>query len=321
MVHRIQRQQDRLELPTSRRKDMKHLCNLFMFSVALVMGASSAHGAAVIATTLLGSKETPPNFSAATGSAVVTLEINNNTLDVNVGFVNLTSAASAAHIHCCAPPGVAAAVAVPLPNFPAAISGGYINSFDLSLAGTYDPAFIAAHGGTVASAKAAFITALKTGQTYVNIHDANFVGGEIRGQLAATNTHDFNLDGRSDILWWNSGSGQLVEWLVNGASVIGGGSPGSAASPWGIVGQRDFNGDGFADLLWRNGTTGQLLSWFLNGTSVIGGGSPGGATSPWFVAGTGDFNGDGFGDVLWYNSTTGQVVIWLLNGASIIGGG
>jgi len=50
-----------------------------------------------------------------------------------------------------------------------------------------------------------------------------------------------------------------VLWLLNGASVIGGGSPGGAASPWGIVGQRDFNGDGNAELLWRNGTSGQLV--------------------------------------------------------------
>src|SRR5262249_42824408 len=88
-------------------------------------------------------------------------------------------------------------------------------------------------------------------------------------------THDFNGDGKSDILWYNTSNGQALEWLVNGTSVIGGGSPGSAASPWAIVGQRDFNGDGFADILWRNGTTGQLVVWLLNGASMIGGGSPG----------------------------------------------
>src|SRR5262249_14393395 len=136
-----------------------------------------------------------------------------------------------------------------------------------------------------------------------------------------TNTHDFNADGRSDIVWYHGTNGQVVEWLVDGTSVIGGGSPGSASSPWAIVGQRDFNNDGFADLLWRTGTTGQLLSWFLNGSSMIGGGSPGSAASPWSVAGTGDFNGDGFGDVLWYNATTGQAVVWLLDGATVIGGG
>jgi hypothetical protein len=135
------------------------------------------------------------------------------------------------------------------------------------------------------------------------------------------NTHDFNSDGMSDLLWVNGTSGQALEWLISGTSVIGGGSPGGAAPPWAIVGQGDFNGDGFADLLWRNGTSGQLVVWLLNATSVIGGGSLGGATSPWQVAGAGDFNGDGFGDVLWWNSSTGQLVIWYLNGTSVIGGG
>src|SRR5262249_32301708 len=80
--------------------------------------------------------------------------------------------------------------------------------------------------------------------------------------LAAT--HDFNGDGKSDILWYNTTSGQAVTWLINGTTVTGGGSPGSAGSPWALVGQRDFNGDGLADLLWRNGTTGQTTVWFLN---------------------------------------------------------
>ena len=164
--------------------------------------------------------------------------------------------------------------------------------------------------------------------TLVTEHDAGFCPKDTittnAGSFGAPShvvTHDFNGDRKSDILWWNSTSGQAVEWLMNGASVISAGSPGSAPSPWAIVGQRDFNGDGFADLLWRNGTTGQLLIWFLNGTSVIGGGSPGTAASPWAVVGTGDFNGDGYADILWWNTSTGQVVEWLMNGASVIGGG
>jgi streptogramin lyase len=136
-----------------------------------------------------------------------------------------------------------------------------------------------------------------------------------------TSTHDFNGNGKSDILWYNTTSGQAVTWLVNGTSVTGGGSPGSMTSPWAVVGQRDFNGDSFADIVWRNSTTGQLLVWLINGATLIGSGSPGSAGSPWSVAGTGDFNGDGFGDVLWYNTITGQVVVWFLNGTSVIGGG
>jgi hypothetical protein len=144
--------------------------------------------------------------------------------------------------------------------------------------------------------------------------------------FVAPRPHDFNGDCTSDILWWNSSSGQVVSWLVNGTSVIGGGSPGTAPPPWAIVGQRDFNGDGYADILWRNGATGQVVIWLMNGTSIIGGGSPGTVTTDWTIAGTGDFNGDGYGDILWYNTSTGQgdsgqVLIWLMNGSLVIGGG
>ena len=266
-------------------------------------------------TTLLGSNETPPNASTATGSALVILESDNNTLDVNVTFAGLIGGpAVAAHIHCCASPGVAAIVAVNFPNFPAATSGQYVNSFDLSVAGTYNAAFITAHGGTVDSAKAAFITALKTGQTYVNIHNATFPGGEIRGQLSPANTHDFNGDAKSDILWRDN-TGNTAAWLMNGGTLLQAGSFGAVPLTWSVVGQRDFNGDGNYDLLWRD-TSGNTAIWLLNGLSILQTGVLGNIPTTWSVAGTADFNGDGKGDILWLDNT-GNVAIWLMNGLSI----
>ena len=296
---------------------MKHLCHLFMFSIALIVGTSPAQGGPALTTTLLGSNETPPNASTATGNAVVALESGNNTLDVVESFVGLIGGpASAAHIHCCASPGVAAMVAVPFPNFPAATSGTYANTFDLSVAGTYTAAFITANGGTVDSAKAAFITGLKTGQTYVNIHNATFPGGEIRGQLLPTNTHDFNVDGKSDIAWRDGPSGTVASWLMNSFQVRQSGTYGAVGNNWQIVGQRDFDGDGRADLLWRDSQTGTPAIWLLNGLQVMqtGGFSP--VDNNWVVAGTGDFNGDGKGDIVWFHNPTGTVAVWLLNGFS-----
>lgn len=70
------------------------------------------------------------------------------------------------------------------PGFPLGVTTGtYLMTFDLTLASTYNPAFITAHGGTVAGAQAAFIAGLLSGQTYLNIHTTQFPGGEIRGQL------------------------------------------------------------------------------------------------------------------------------------------
>ena len=79
------------------------------------------------------------------------------------------------------------ATAVPtFPGFPLGVTTGtYLQTFDLTLASTYNPAFITAHGGTVAGAQAAFIAGLLSGQAYLNIHTSQFPGGEIRGQLQA----------------------------------------------------------------------------------------------------------------------------------------
>ena len=58
-----------------------------------------------------------------------------------------------------------------------------MTTVDLSLAGTYDPTFIALEGGTVALAEAGFIAALNNGTSYANIHSATFPGGEIEGYI------------------------------------------------------------------------------------------------------------------------------------------
>jgi hypothetical protein len=53
-------------------------------------------------------------------------------------------------------------------------------------------------------------------------------------EAAFAASHDFNHDARSDILWHNNTTGQVVIWLVNGTTVIGGGSPGSATTDWSV---------------------------------------------------------------------------------------
>jgi hypothetical protein len=49
----------------------------------------------------------------------------------------------------------------------------------------FNPAFVTANGGTLESARSAFIQGLVSGKSYLNIHTNSFPGGEIRGQLAA----------------------------------------------------------------------------------------------------------------------------------------
>jgi len=50
---------------------------------------------------------------------------------------------------------------------------------------SYNPAFVASHGGTAASSAAALLDGLKAGQSYLNIHTTMFGGGEMRGFLGS----------------------------------------------------------------------------------------------------------------------------------------
>jgi hypothetical protein len=127
---------------------------------------------------------------------------------------------------------------------------------------------------------------------------------------------DFNGDCKSDILWRNSSTQQVYEWLMNGTTYSSSGSPGSPTSDWVIQAVGDFNGDGMADILWRNSTTGEVYIWLMNGTTFTSSGSLGYVTSDWSIAGVGDFNDDGKADILWQNSS-GQLYIWFMNGTTI----
>ena len=133
---------------------------------------------------LSGANEVPPTASSGTGS--INLSLDGNLLTILLTYSGLTNPASAGHIHCCAPPGVNAIVAVPFVGLPATTSGTYNNTVDLSLLASYNSAFVTANGGTAGTAEAAFITGLNTGQTYANLHNATFPGGEIRGLVAVT---------------------------------------------------------------------------------------------------------------------------------------
>ena len=169
---------------------MKKALNLLggVVMVVVLFGVAKADQLAFV-TTLTGAQEVPPNASPGIGSALVTVDTVTNMLTINVSFSGLLSPTVASHIHCCVPPGANAGVATAVPSFPGfplgVTTGTYLQTFDLTLASTYNPAFITANGGTVTGAQAAFITGLVNGQTYLNIHTSMFPGGEIRGQLQA----------------------------------------------------------------------------------------------------------------------------------------
>jgi hypothetical protein len=167
------------------------ICKLFA-ALALALPALACQNAgaheAVFRAELLGSSENPPNSSTATGIGTVTVDFDLVTMRVQETFAGLTGTTTASHIHCCtATPFTGnVGVATQLPSFsgfPLGVtSGSFDQTFDMSLASSYNPAFVTANG-SVSGAFNALVGGLESGRAYLNIHTTAFPGGEIRALL------------------------------------------------------------------------------------------------------------------------------------------
>jgi CHRD domain len=157
---------------------------------AAVLSASTSRAAIyTFDANLDGPSESPPNASPGTGFATVTFDTTLNLMNVNLSFSGLLGTTTASHIHSAtAAPGTGAAgVATTTPyfaGFPLGVtSGSYNNTLDMTLASSYNPAFVTANGGTTAGAEAALLSGLLADKAYLNIHTTVFPGGEITGFL------------------------------------------------------------------------------------------------------------------------------------------
>lgn len=138
---------------------------------------------------LSGPAESPPNASPGFGTAYVTIDPVAHTMSVNVTFSDLYGNTTNSHIHAAtttAGTGTAgvATTTPTFPGFPSGVTAGsYANTFDMTLASSYNPSYVTANGGTTASAEAALFAAIAAGKAYYNVHSNLYPGGEIRGFL------------------------------------------------------------------------------------------------------------------------------------------
>ena len=145
-------------------------------------------------------------------------------------------------------------------------------------------------------------------------------------------TGDFNGDGYTDILLWNSSAQTGKVLLMNGDQVIGQRTfQPTTVSNWSVASVADFKGDGYSDVLLRD-TSGNLeVVYFYplasltttdfkvtalgysstpNYTSTYGSTS-GRFDATWSVAATGIFQtlGIAYASIIWLNPSTGQLGI------------
>ncbi len=130
---------------------------------------------------------------------------------------------------------------------------------------------------------------------------------------------DFNSDGKCDILFRDSGTGQNRVWFMNGAMKESAQFtvPEILGVNWQGRGVGDFDGNGHADIVFRNSVTGKYRIWLLNGVNRIS--DP--FTTPDMedmnttISCSGDFDADGKADLLLRDMNSGALRIWFMDGA------
>ncbi|MBV9390376.1 MAG: S8 family serine peptidase [Verrucomicrobia bacterium] len=126
---------------------------------------------------------------------------------------------------------------------------------------------------------------------------------------------DFNNDGKQDILWRNTETGEVIIWFMDGPSVSSVSRVGYASLDWKIVATADFDNSGYSDILWENINDGSLVVWIMRGGAIanqIWHASPG---FQYTITGVADIYHTGEANIIWRNINSGEVFVWQSVGA------
>jgi hypothetical protein len=191
---------------------------LSVLALAVAAGLATPAFAQTYRANLTGPGEEPPNSSP--GMSMVTIDLNGTNLMIEAPFRDLVAPTTVAHIHCCTTAAFsgAAGPAIGLDDFPLGVQAGtYSHSFSLTDNATFEPAFLAAHGGTVSGAASALVDAMNANEAYVNIHSTTYPNGEIRGFLVAAPVPEpaewaLLAGGLASLLWMSRRRRWEPEW-------------------------------------------------------------------------------------------------------------
>jgi hypothetical protein len=160
----------------------------------------------------------------------------------------------------------------------------------------------------------------------LRINADTVTGGPLPAGWKLGASHDFDADGRADLMWVDPATRKLSIWLMNGATRLGSRTPNpdqSADANWSLAGAADADGDGDADLLWYNQTTGKLVIWTLDGNQVRTSGNftdpPSVGSNVWRALAFGDYGRGlpgtpiGTPDIVWQNDVSKKLVVWYMD--------
>ena len=274
----------------------KSSINFIVLAVFMLMLSVMAK-AEIFTANLSSAQEVPTNASTATGYARIVVNESTGALTYTVVFSGLSSNQVASHIHAAAAIGVNAGVVI---NFGAV--GG--TSGTISGTTTITPTQLAQ---------------LRAHMGYVNVHSANFTGGEIRGQLGVQRPVDYDGDGRTDysILRFPNvlppAMAPITYWNLNSTTGVQNAFWGDANTDFPAPG--DYDGDGRTDVaIYRGGA--QSAFWIIQSSNNAVRYFAWGTTGDQPVQR--DFDGDGITDVAVFRNgaTVGAQATWYIRNSA-----
>ncbi len=108
--------------------------------------------------------------------------------------------------------------------------------------------------------------------------------GPVFGDWAPSGLGDMDGDGKADLLWRNTSTGQLNAWFMNGLTKNSGGTITSAVGlGYNLAALVDLDGDSKSDIVWRNTASGDVNGWLMDGLTKRSGAFIRGASLDWRI--------------------------------------
>jgi hypothetical protein len=82
---------------------------------------------------------------------------------------------------------------------------------------------------------------------------------------------DFDRNGHTDYLLFNSITRQTAIWYLSGPTFLRGAYGPTLPSGWELVATADFNGNGYPDYVLYNSSTRRTAIWYLNNNIFVSG--------------------------------------------------